>query len=410
MSEKKQTKPASKEAPLYGLLAEYEKPKQLLAAAKKVRDAGFEQWDTYTPFPVHGIDPAMGIKPTILPWLVLGAGLTGATTALVLQWWTNAHDYAWIVSGKPFWSLPANIPVTFELTVLFSAITTLVGMLMLNKLPHPSSPLDFSERFARVTDDRFFVVIEARDPKFDEGDTKALLESTGAVAVEAVPEDTKTEGRMPSVLVYAIVILTCAAIVPFALSAYAREAKNRSPRIHIVPDMDNQQKFKSQRENDFFADNRAMREPVAGTVARGLLRTDEHLYEGKAGGTWARTFPPAIKADAATMQRGRTAFGINCVPCHGPTGQGNGLVNKRATELAEGTWVPPTNVTQPHLAKQPVGQLYGSIKNGIRNMPGYGHQMSSEDIWATVMYLRALQRGQNATLEDVPAAQRAGMK
>src|SRR5687767_9258551 len=95
------------EAPLHGLLAEYDTPGQILSASRKIRDAGFTNWDTYTPFPVHGIDKAMGIKMTILPWFVLVAGLTGLSLGIWLQWWTNGVDYPWIVSGKPFWSIPA---------------------------------------------------------------------------------------------------------------------------------------------------------------------------------------------------------------------------------------------------------------------------------------------------------------
>src|SRR5690606_16007131 len=113
---------------------------------------------------------------TRLPWIVLCFGLTGLTTAVLMQWWMNAVDYPWIISGKPLWSIPANIPITFELTVLFSAISTFLSMLILNGLPKPSSPLDRVRRFARVTDDRFFLLIEAEDPKFDDRDTKALLE------------------------------------------------------------------------------------------------------------------------------------------------------------------------------------------------------------------------------------------
>src|SRR5215217_1593338 len=106
---------AEEKVELVGLLAEYTNVDQILKAARAVRRAGFARWDVHTPFPIHGIDYAMGIKPTILPWIVLGAGLTGLTTGLVLQWWTNAFDYPFMISGKPYWSLPANIPVIFEL-------------------------------------------------------------------------------------------------------------------------------------------------------------------------------------------------------------------------------------------------------------------------------------------------------
>ena len=150
-----------------GILAEYDTAERLVRAAREVRDLGYRRFDTFTPYPVHGIDSAMGIRPTRLPWLVAAAGLVGCVTAVLLQWWTNAFDYPWIVSGKPFWSVPATIPITFELTVLFAAITAMVGMLVLNGLPHPSHPLDLKQRFSRVTDDRFFLFIEAVDRRFD---------------------------------------------------------------------------------------------------------------------------------------------------------------------------------------------------------------------------------------------------
>jgi hypothetical protein len=174
MSEpKEQAETPSGEAPLHGLLAEYSSAKKLKAAATQVRDAGFRDWDTFTPFPVHGIEKAMGIKFTILPWIVLCGGLTGCGGAVLLQWWTNAFDYAWVVSGKPLWSIPANIPITFELTVLLSALCTFFGMLMLNRLPHPAHALDRVTRFAKVTEDKFFVLIQASDPKFEESETRA---------------------------------------------------------------------------------------------------------------------------------------------------------------------------------------------------------------------------------------------
>ncbi len=180
-------------------------------------------------FAVHGIDDAMGIKMTILPWFTLGAGLVGLATAITLQWWTNAYDYPWIISGKPFWSIPANVPIMFELTVLLSAITTLVGMLLLNNLPHPSHPLDQVRRFARVTDDKFFLMIEASDPKFDDVETRELLESTHAVAIEAVLEDRTTEEKLPTGLVYGLIIVAVASVVPFALAAQSPLHEERQP-------------------------------------------------------------------------------------------------------------------------------------------------------------------------------------
>ena len=151
----------------YGLLAEYKNTTELVNAATKVRDAGYTKWDCYSPFPVHGIDPAMGIKATKTPWLILLMGITGLTVGLVMQYYMNAYDYKYLISGKPFFSLPANVPVMFELTVLFSGLTAIFGTLAINNLPSFYHPLFKVKEFARATDDRYFVAIEARDNRYD---------------------------------------------------------------------------------------------------------------------------------------------------------------------------------------------------------------------------------------------------
>jgi hypothetical protein len=173
---------------LVGLMAEYDNVEDVMNAAEEVRKAGFLRWDVHSPFPIHGIDPVMGIRPTRLPWLVLGGGLFGLFGGMWLQWYCNAYDYPVITSGKPLWSLPANIPVIFESAVLCAAITAVFGMLGLNRLPMLYNPLFKSDRFRRVTNDRFFIVIDATDPKFDEQRTADLLRQAKAVQVERVED------------------------------------------------------------------------------------------------------------------------------------------------------------------------------------------------------------------------------
>ena len=189
----------SSEGKMFGLLAEFETPGAILSAAKKVNEAGYKWWDCCVPFPVHGLDKAMGVRPTILPWIVLVAGITGAILGALLQWYTNAETielwsgpitvtgYAFLVSGKALSSIPTWIPVMFELTILLAAISCVVFMFVLNKLPQFYHPCFNVKRFARVTDDRFFIVIEARDPNFYEEKTAEMLTSLGATAVEEVP-------------------------------------------------------------------------------------------------------------------------------------------------------------------------------------------------------------------------------
>ena len=208
----------------------------------------------------------------------------------------------------------------------------------------------------------------------------------------------------------ALIIIAVASVVPFALAAKARYTKSASPRIHLIQDMDSQPKYKAQRENTFFADGHADRPAIDGTVAVGDARDDDKLYKGKEGDAWARTFPSQIAINEATMDRGRQRFGIYCTPCHGQIGAGDGMVAKRADSLAQGTWVPPSNVTQQNLREQPVGELFNSITNGVRNMPGYGSQIKTEDRWAIVLYLRALQRSRGGSLNDLPPDARASLK
>jgi hypothetical protein len=182
--------------PLYGLLAEFEE-EDLVAAAGGLRAAGLTRWEACSPFPVHGLDEAAGSRPTRLPWLTLIGGLTGMALGLALCWWTNATSFPlasplrgnpMLASGKPIFSLPANIPVIFETTILFGALATVFGMLWRNRLPRLYHPVFRHGRFRRATRDGFFLVIEAADPVFHRNRIAALLQDLGAIAVEDIPE------------------------------------------------------------------------------------------------------------------------------------------------------------------------------------------------------------------------------
>jgi len=175
-----------KDVPHYGFLARFRGPRELVSAAEAVRDAGFRSWDAHSPFPVHGLDRAMGLRSSVVPWIVLVAGLGGAVGGMGLQWWTSAVDYPLVISGKPLFSWPAFVPITFELGVLGGALGAVFGMLALNQLPCLFHPLFASKQFERVSDDGFFISVEAADPKFDLATTKALFEKLGAEEIELV--------------------------------------------------------------------------------------------------------------------------------------------------------------------------------------------------------------------------------
>lgn len=191
--------PAAEEAKLFAVIGEFDNVTDVLHATQAAHDAGYRQMDVHSPFPIHGIDDALGVKPTILPWLVLGMGLTGMSAGIFLTTFTmtdfmpqpeavpqNFHGYRFLISGKPFNSFAAFIPVIFEMTIMFSAYTAVFAMFLLNKLPLLYHPLFKSDRFRRATQDRFFLAIESRDGSFDENETPAFLTEHGAISTELI--------------------------------------------------------------------------------------------------------------------------------------------------------------------------------------------------------------------------------
>ncbi|MGE3182022.1 MAG: quinol:electron acceptor oxidoreductase subunit ActD, partial [Phycisphaerae bacterium] len=359
----------------------------------------------------------------ILPKLIFCGGLTGCLLGLFLTCYTNGVEllgenalplpfaqftgYQIEISGKPYFSIPAFIPVIFELTILFSALTAVFGMLALNNLPLLAKPLMSNERFRLVTNDRFFVYVDASDPRFHETQTVEQLRQLGGSEPIRVNERTGPV-TPPKWMLAAGVIAACFLLIPLVVITKARNSKSREPRIHIFQDMDNQEKYKGQMANPVFADGRAMRAEAPGTVARGDIRatgTDLHFTEGLVDGAFATTFPKRVPITEETLERGQARFAIYCAPCHGLDGLGAGPVAARNVEGRDGwaTWVAPTSLHDQSVRDRAHGHLFNTITNGIRSMPPYGAAIPIEDRWAIVSYVRALQRSTAATMNDVPA-------
>jgi Protein of unknown function (DUF3341) len=174
---------------LHGVMGEFETPEQLLAAAKKAREAGYKRVDAYTPFPIEGLAHAIGFRWTAVPLITLIGGLGGGLTGFGLQYWCSAISYPMNIAGRPLNSWPAFIPVTFELTVLGASIFAVVGMLALNKLPQPFHPVFNVDRFAGASTDRFFLLIESSDPKFNLAETSRFLQQASARHVSEVKDE-----------------------------------------------------------------------------------------------------------------------------------------------------------------------------------------------------------------------------
>ncbi|RLT14030.1 MAG: DUF3341 domain-containing protein [Planctomycetota bacterium] len=445
-----------------GWMAEFENEHDLLHAAEKVRDAGYTKTDAFTPFPVHGIDHALGIKPTILPFIVLCAGLTGLCTALLMQWWMNGVDYKYIISGKPFGITPASIPVSFELTILFSAFTSVLGMLALNGLPKFSNPVFTNAKFDRATNDRFFLYVDATDKYYNRESVKELLSSVHANSLDEVIEDS-TPSELPRWILLGALLIVLAGLIPAAIVLNMRASFSDLPRWHVFFDMDFQPKKKPQQTTTIFKDGRTMRPQVPGTISRGQLDQQDPFYLGydplkvkttsidgekqiyvstgdsvanvsaispavqppagtPAAGTPAAGAPasgatPAlpfleklpIEANEENITLGKAKYEIYCSACHGYSGFGDGLVSKRAASLAQDTWTPPSSLHLDRIQKQPVGQIFHTISKGQGKMASYASSITPQERWSIVLYVRALQRSRSANIEDVPVDQRGSL-
>jgi hypothetical protein len=173
---------------MHGIIAEFKNPKELIDVAKTISKSGFSKFDTFSPFPIHGMDKAMNLKKSKLGWIVLGHAFIGFSGAVAMMYYMSVIDYPMNISGKPFFNAPAWVPIIFELTVLLSAFGAVFGMFYLNGLPKFNNPLFNVERFKKATDDGFFACIEAKDDMFESDKVKKLFEEAGATHIEEVYE------------------------------------------------------------------------------------------------------------------------------------------------------------------------------------------------------------------------------
>lgn len=437
------------ETKVHGITAEFTSVDSLLAACRRVRDAGYTKTDAFTPFPVHGIDKALGIKPTVLPWIALIAGVTGTSIAFLMQIWMNGIDYQYIISGKPYISLPAFIPVAFELTILLASFGTFFGMWALNGLPKFSNPMFTNPRFDRVTDDTFFLYIDSKDSKYDQQGVEKLMADAGGEHIETVVDD-ESSPKLPKIVIIGWAVGVAFSVIPLLIVAKMRVTNSSSPRFHIFPDMDLMPSKDAQVTTTLFGDFRAARPDVPGTVARGasegdldfltgiemdkLLAVDAPRAERLVSTLQGEDADAAKNADASAgepavdntpwvaenpvdltdevLARGQQQFNIYCAVCHGRNGRGNGLVTQRAGQILATTWTPPSNILDEtlHGDQYPDGKLFSTITNGVRKMAGYASQIKAEDRWAVVAYVRALQMSQSATIDLVPASQRKAIE
>ena len=361
----------------------------LLEAIPKVRARAPGRLEAYTPYPVHGLTEALGIERSRLGVAVFAMGLSGAVLALLFQWWTSAVDYPVVVGGKPLFSWQAFVPIMFELMVLFAAFTSGLGMLLIfNRLPWFGHPILRSRAIAATTRDHFALSIEsvAGEP-FDMEAAQTALREAGGRSIEVLTADTLAAGGEESLPLKPVLGIVVAAIVA---GVFTYHGVKWFPLLPPMNAMEVQSRAVAFRESDFFPDGRSMRPSAPGSVARGALEIipEDPVLSG-------RLLANPLPRSEAVFERGRARYETFCQVCHGPLGTGE-------PSLSDAYTAKPANLQSSSIRDYPDGQIFHVISWGKNTMPGYAADMAPDDRWAVVHYVRALQRSQNASAEDMP--------
>jgi mono/diheme cytochrome c family protein len=369
---------------LFGITALFDSPDSIINAAKKVVSEGYRKFDVNTPYPVHGMDPAMGLKRSKLGFVTLFFGFSGTAFILLFMYWAMSVDYPLVIGGKPYFALPAFIPITFEFTVLLAALSTVFGMIMaFFNLPYNNHPLHDTEYMRKVSGDRYGLVILAEDPLFDENKVQNLFSDLGAKGIEKVFFPVKESYPVfdPKFITFLIVVaLAVSGLTYFTLNKF----------MYMVPYswMSNQEKVNPQEKSNFYADGFGMREPVDGTVARGFI---PYPYMGIAEPEEYLVNP--ILPTKESLALGKRKFLTFCSPCHGNFANGDSRLR--------GQFPRPPSLHTERAINFPDGRIYHVITNGQNAMPSYAAQITREERWSIVNYLRVLQRAENATNADI---------
>lgn len=372
---------------LYAITGIFDRPEDIIRAAKAAVKTGYKRYDINTPYPVHGMDDAMNLPPSKLGYVALVIGLAGAAFALFAMWYINTIDYPQVIGGKPFFPLPALIPITFEVTVLSASVLTVLIMLFIFfKLPNNSHPLHDTDYMKKVSSDKYGITIMADDPKFDEYNVKSFLEDIDAKDITAIyfdDEEISTKPRIfePKFIIFLIV----AGLINSALVYFVYNKLLYMPPFDF---MEKQGKVIPQDDDIYFADNFSMRLPVQGTVARGDL---PYFYKNNPDGAGADLANPLLSTKA-NLAKGEQKYNTFCSPCHGYLGNGESRMR--------GQFPVPPSLNSEKVRTWSDGRIYHVIVEGQNTMPSYSHQTTEDERWAIIQYIRALQRSQNARETD----------
>jgi mono/diheme cytochrome c family protein len=371
---------------IFSVLGVYDSAQALLEAIPKVKLRVTAKLEAYTPYPVHGIDEALQLRKSPIAGMILVAGVLGAIAALGLQFWTSGIDYPLITAGKPYFSWEAFIPIMFELTVLFAAFTAGLGMLLLlNRLPFFRHPMLRAASMPLITRDKFALAAEAEGAALDVEKISAAFLESGAVTVEVIEAPPAPGPASPRFFLGVLVAIgVSCAVAGYATYWAMKLFPEAVPMVHMLK----QPRLDAQKEDAFFKNGSGMRMPVAGTVSRNPL--PYMIGEQKDAAGLGNPLPRTKEV----LNRGRRLFNDHCSVCHGVLGDGQ-------PTLTAAYGAKPANLSAQNIVDLPDGEMYDVVMRGKNAMPSYAADLSQEERWAVLDYVRALQRALNATDEDV---------
>jgi mono/diheme cytochrome c family protein len=376
------------ERTLYSITALFDTPDEIIHAAEEVAGAGYTRFDVNTPYPVHGMDKAMKLRQSRLGIFTFVFGLLGTVSIVAFMTWVTISDYPLVIGGKPFWTWPAFVPIAFEITVLLAAVLTVVTMIVLFfKFPNNSHPLHDTPYMKRVSSDKYGISIQADDPKFDEKAVRDLLSRLGGKEIAEVHFD--LEELSHGQKLFDPKFLGVLALTAVLVSGSTYLVFNKVLMMQPFSWMYEQNKLKAQKPSDLFKDGIGMRPPVEGTVARGFL---PYPFKGKPDEAGKNLVNPLLST-AANLEHGKAKFLTYCSPCHGNFGRGDSRLR--------GQFPSPPTLHSDKVRNWPDGDIYHVITEGQNVMPSYATQIPRDDRWAIILYIRALQRAQNAKESDL---------
>jgi mono/diheme cytochrome c family protein len=374
---------------LFGIGAIFSSPNEITHAAKVIGESGYKNFDINTPYPVHGMDKAMKLKPSKLGYITLAFGLSGALFAILFMWWAMSIDYPQVIGGKPFFAFPAFIPVAFEVTVLLATLSTVIGLLtFMFGFPNNKQSLHDTGYIKKVSADKFGAVIYADDPQFSESKVKELFSSLRASNVELIycfEKETYPIFQPKFLMLLLAVTVVTSGTTYFVL--------NKLLFMRPFNWMVYQDKLTAQEKSKFFQDNYGSRPKVEGTVARGFLP-----YPFKEQNVPTETLANPLLPTKEVLKLGAKKYLSFCSPCHGNYADGDSRLR--------GQFPNPPTLHSTRAREFSDGMIYHILTHGQNVMPSYESQVTRGERWAIVNYIRVLQRAKNAKDSDIEEIQK----